>query len=411
MSVKGQCQSAKAASYELISLTTEQKNIILLSMAKSLRDGVDEIISENAKDLSAAREAGLTEALQDRLMLDVNRIDSMAKGLEIVSQLADPVGESLKRITHPNGMSIEKVRFPIGLIGIVYESRPNVTADVVGLCLKSGNAVVLKGGSEAIHSNRVIFKLLNQAGFKSGMPDHCIEFLDSTDRAVVQELVTQKGLVDLIIPRGGEGLIEAVSEMATIPLLKHDKGLCHIYVDKTADLDMAIKIIENAKCQRPGVCNALETLLVHEAVLERLLPPLMKQLPQVEFRLDKMAARVVPGANSATDADWDTEYLDLILSLKTVAGVDEAISHINQHGSHHSDAILTQDQAAVDRFCLLVDSSSVYVNASTRFTDGSEFGMGAEMGISTDKLHARGPVGLEELTTYKYLIVGDGAIR
>lgn len=409
--VEKQSKAAKQASYQLLALSPEQKNIILLSMAHALLANSEHLIAENQKDIDAAHEAGLSDAMIDRLILTPERIQDMADGFETVSQLPDPVGEPLGMYQHPNGLPIEKVCFPIGLIAIIYESRPNVTADVIGLCLKSGNSVILKGGSEAIHSNRAIFNCLNEAGFKAGMPDHAIEFIDATDRQVVEHLVTQNGVVDLVIPRGGEGLIRAVSGMATIPVLKHDKGLCHVFVDESADVEMAINIVENAKCQRPGVCNALETLLVHEAIAAELLPKLATKIAAVELRTDEQAAQYVPNAKPATPADWDTEYLDLVLAIKVVPDADAAIAHINEHGSHHSDAIITQDQINADRFCWLVDSSSVYVNASTRFTDGSEFGMGAEMGISTDKLHARGPVGLQELTTYKYLIKGSGQIR
>jgi glutamate-5-semialdehyde dehydrogenase len=349
----------------------------------------------------------------DRLELSERRIGEMAGGLRAVAALPDPVGRSLGRRRRPNGLLIVKRRVPIGVILIVYESRPNVTADAAALCVKAGNAVILRGGKEAFHSNQAIAGALQAGGAAAGLPEHAVQFVATTDRDAVRELVRMHDRVDLAIPRGGESLIRAVVEQARVPVIKHYKGVCHVYVDAAADLDMALKIVENAKCQRPGVCNAMETLLVHEAVAPAFLPRLRELCARrgVEVRADAAARGLVPSFKEATEEDWYAEYLDLILALRVVSGVEEAIDHVNHYGSRHSDAIVTGDPAAARAFTRGVDSACLYVNASTRFTDGGEFGLGAEMGISTDKLHARGPMGLEELTTYKYIVEGVGQVR
>ena len=404
---------AVIAARELAVLTTRKKNKILEAMAQELDDRRTDIQEANARDLEAGEAAGLSAALLDRLELTDARIDAMIKGLRDVAVLKDPVGAKITRWMRPNGLEILKMRVPIGVIAIVYESRPNVTADATGLCFKTSNAVILRGGREAIHSNKIIADILQQGGEKHGLPPYSIQLVETTDREAVRELVQMVGRVDLAIPRGGEGLINAVSEMARIPVIKHYKGVCHTYVDQSADVEMALRIAENAKCQRPGVCNAMETLLVHEAIAAEFLPRFAERMQAcgVELRGDEATRSLVPDAKPAMEEDWDAEYLDLILAIRVVSGAEEAIDHINRHGSKHSDAIVAENEAVQKVFRQQVDSSTVYVNASTRFTDGAEFGMGAEIGISTDKLHARGPMGLEELTTYKYVIDGDGQIR
>ena len=403
-------QQAKQAAQKLVLLSSEQKNSLLRHMASNLREHYESILTANAKDMAAGREKGLSSALLARLELDKSRIFAMADGIDKIADLPDPVGTILAEHTNAAGLLIKKVRVPIGVIAMIYESRPNVTADVSALCLKTSNAIILRGGSEAFESNQAILvALLN----KLDIPMHAIQLVHTKDREAVKTLVQLDQYVDLAIPRGGEGLIRAVVENAHVPVIKHYKGLCHTYVDVKADLSMAQAIVLNAKVQRPGVCNAMETLLVHEKIAADFLPAVCEALSteKVELRGDKAVRKIVPDANKATAADWDAEYLDLILAIKVVASADEAIEHINEHGSHHSDAIITDDQKAAARFTKEVDSATVYVNASTRFTDGSEFGMGAEIGISTDKLHARGPMGLEELTTYKYIIQGSGQTR
>ena len=404
---------AVIAARELAVLTTRKKNKILEAMAQELDDRRTDIQEANARDLEAGEAAGLSAALLDRLELTDARIDAMIKGLRDVAVLKDPVGAKITRWMRPNGLEILKMRVPIGVIAIVYESRPNVTADATGLCFKTSNAVILRGGREAIHSNKIIADILQQGGEKHGLPPYSIQLVETTDREAVRELVQMVGRVDLAIPRGGEGLINAVSEMARIPVIKHYKGVCHTYVDQSADVEMALRIAENAKCQRPGVCNAMETLLVHEAIAAEFLPRFAERMQAcgVELRGDEATRSLVPDAKPAMEEDWDAEYLDLILAIRVVSGAEEAIDHINRHGSKHSDAIVAENEAVQKVFRQQVDSSTVYINASTRFTDGAEFGMGAEIGISTDKLHARGPMGLEELTTYKYVIDGDGQIR
>ncbi|MFQ5708277.1 MAG: glutamate-5-semialdehyde dehydrogenase [bacterium] len=404
---------AVEAARALALLNTADKNDILRAMADELEARRDKIKIANVQDLQAGEQNGLSRALLDRLALTDARIDNMVRGLHQVAVLKDPVGEVISKQTRPNGLEIQKVRVPIGVIGIIYESRPNVTADTSSLCLKSSNAVILRGGKESINSNKAIVQALQVGGHKKGLPEHAIQLVQTTDREAVRELVQLEGRVDLIIPRGGEGLIRAVAGMARVPVIKHYKGVCHTYVDETADLEQALAICENAKCQRPGVCNAMETLLVHERIAKTFLPQLAEQLhaSKVELRGDDTARAIVPAMKAATEADWSAEYLDLILAVRVVPDLRAAIEHINTYGSHHSDAIVAKAESAQKRFAQEVDSATVYINASTRFTDGGEFGMGAEMGISTDKLHARGPMGLEELTTYKYVISGSGQIR
>ena len=411
MMVMGQ-QAAKAAQ-QLAQLSSRKKNNMLQSMADELEARREDIKAANAIDMEAGEKAGLSKAMLDRLLLSDARIDAMIKGLRNIVGLKDPVGAKISRWIRPNGLVIQKVRVPIGVIAIIYESRPNVTADAASLCFKTSNAVILRGGSESINSNKAIAKALQEGGAKKGLPDNAIQLVPTTDREAVKELVQMEGLVDLAIPRGGEGLIRAVSEMARVPVIKHYKGICHLYIDESADINMALNICENAKCQRPGVCNAIETLVVHEAIAADYLPEMTLRLREngVELRGDEKARQIIPDMKEAADADWEAEYLDLILAIRVVPDITSAIDHINTYGSHHSDAIIAQSETAQKLFIQQVDSSSVYINASTRFTDGAEFGMGAEIGISTDKLHARGPMGLEELTTYKYVITGDGQIR
>ncbi len=404
---------AKAASRALAKLSTRKKNAILEAMADELDAQRETIQSENAKDLAAGKEAGLSAAMLDRLALTDARIDGMIKGLRDVAVLSDPVGAEISTWNRPNGLEIRKIRVPIGVIGIIFESRPNVTCDAAALCFKTSNAVILRGGKEAIHSNLAIAKAMQTGGEAKGMPANAIQLIPTTDREAVKVMCQMTDYLDLIIPRGGEGLIKAVTEMAHVPVIKHYKGVCHTYIDAAADLSMAWSIAENAKCQRPGVCNAMETLLVHRDIAKDFLPKLGEILEGrgVEMRGDEATCLLIPSAKPATENDWYEEYLEMILAIRVVDDVDAAIAHINQYGSGHSDAIVTQDEKAEKAFLAEVDSSSVYVNASTRFTDGAEFGMGAEIGISTDKLHARGPMGLEELTTYKFVIQGKGQIR
>jgi glutamate-5-semialdehyde dehydrogenase len=404
---------AKAASRELAKLSTRKKNAILEAMATELDAQRDTIKAENAKDLAAGKEAGLGSAMIDRLELTDARIDGMIKGLRDVAVLNDPVGGEISTWNRPNGLEIRKVRVPIGVIGIIFESRPNVTCDAAALCFKTSNAVILRGGKEAIHSNLAIAKAMQAGGSAKDMPVNAIQLIPMTDREAVKVMCQMTDSLDLIIPRGGESLIKAVTEMSHVPVIKHYKGVCHTYIDATADLGMAWRIAENAKCQRPGVCNAMETLLVHKDIAGEFLPKMGEILEArgVELRGDKAVCNLIASVKPATEDDWYEEYLEMVLAIRVVDDVDAAIAHINQYGSGHSDAIVTQDEKTEKAFLAEVDSSSVYVNASTRFTDGAEFGMGAEIGISTDKLHARGPMGLEELTTYKFVIQGKGQIR
>jgi len=404
---------ALSASRKMVNLSTKKKNAVLNAMADALDQQRDLIKEANAQDLAQARTAGLSAAMLDRLTLTDARIDAMVKGVREVALLPDPVGKKLWKRTRPNGLVIEKKRVPLGVIAIIFESRPNVTADAAVLCIKTSNAVILRGGKEAINSNLAIARALQEGGASAGLPKHALQLIETIDREAVRELVQLDDRVDVVIPRGGESLIRAVVENARVPVLKHYKGVCHVFVDASADLDKALAIVENAKCQRPGVCNAMETLLVHQAAASAFLPLLgaLAARRKVELRGCKATRAVLPGCAPATEADWTTEYLDLILSVRVVKDLKAAIAHINTYSSHHSDAIVTADARSAKKFLKEVDSAAVYVNASTRFTDGGEFGMGAEMGISTDKLHARGPMGLEELTTYKYIVSGTGQIR
>jgi glutamate-5-semialdehyde dehydrogenase len=409
---------AREASRALARLSATQKNKILIAMADELVVRSPEILAANAEDTAAAEKNGLTKAAIDRLRLTPDRISGMADGIRQVAALEDPVGEILRDWTRPNGIHIQKIRTPIGVIGIIYESRPNVTADAAVLCLKTGNAVILRGGSEALASNLAIAKALQSGGFQAGLPDFSVQLIPTKDREAVKIMAAMDQFMDVIIPRGGHSLIEAVVNAARMPVIKHYDGICHVYVDQEADLQMALDIAINAKCQRPGVCNALETLLVHRDIAQeflRLAAPAL-DAARVEIVADPESFKILSSLiyNSLREADdttWRTEWLDLILSVRIVDDLAAAIDHIETHGSHHSDAIITRNSATAETFLASVDSATVYWNASTRFTDGGEFGFGAEIGISTDKLHARGPMGLEELTTYKYLIRGEGQIR
>ncbi len=406
-------KQAKLASKALGAMGVGEKNRALEAMARALIQGKEEIQRENEKDLVAGREAGLSAALLDRLTLTEGRIEAMAEGLRIMKQLDDPVGQIVEGKRLENDLIIERVRVPLGVIGMVYESRPNVTADAAGLALKSGNAIILRGGKEAIHSNRAIAKVLNEAGQAAGLPAGAIQLIQHTDRVCVEYLATMEDYVDVVIPRGGQGLKKALVAVAKVPVIVTGAGICHTYVDRTADLDMALDIVKNAKVQRPGVCNALETLLVHEQIAGDFLPEVDRLLGAAGVDLIgcEEARSFVPHWQKARDADWSTEYLALTLSVKVVSSMEEAIAHIDQYGTKHSEAILTESIQAARLFQQQVDASAVYVNASTRFTDGSVFGFGGEIGISTQKLHARGPMGLEALTTTKYLISGNGQIR
>ena len=409
----GIAKKAKGASATLALASTAQKNAALRCLARALLVNQKYLIKENKKDLAAARKQNYSTALVDRLTLNEKRIKGMVDCLLDTAKLKDPVGEELRKFKRPNGLIIKKVRTPIGVIGIIFESRPNVTSDCIGLCLKSGNAAILKGGKEAFYSNKAIFSVLKKALKTTKIPGESIQLIDSTDRQAVHVLLAQDQYVDLIVPRGGESLIRFVAQHSRIPVVKHYKGICHTYVSDKADLSMAEAICVNAKVQRPGVCNAMETMLVHQKVAKQFLPKIAKILVEagVELRGCAKTRAVLKGIKKATVSDWDEEYLDMILSIKVVNSLQEVIDHINTHGSQHSDAIVTQNQKEVDQFFRSVDSACLYVNASTRFTDGYEFGFGAEVGISTDKLHARGPMALEELTTYKYIIFGKGQIR
>lgn len=405
---------ARAAAHELVKLSTEQKNAILLAMADEIDAQQPAILEANAKDLAAAHEKGLTKAMIDRLTLDPKRLKAVADAVREVAALPDPVGEVLSAWTRPNGLRITKKRVPIGVIGIIFESRPNVTTDAASLCFKTGNATLLRGGSEAIHSNVALAAALQTGGERAGLPQDSVQLIPFTDRASVEHMAKMDQFMDLIIPRGGKGLIEKVVATARMPVIKHYDGVCHIYVAPSADQDMAVKLILNSKTQKPGVCNALETVLVHESIAKEFYPKLATALREakVEMRGDSTAVTYLGSdAKHATEEDWSTEYLDLILSLKTISSFSDAVSHINRYGSHHTDSIVTKDRAEAERFMHEVDSAVVLHNASTRFNDGGEFGFGAEIGISTDKLHARGPMGLAELCSYKYLIDGDGQIR
>lgn len=406
-------QKANIVKYELQALTTTQKNQALLCVADALITYGEEILDANAVDIANGEAKGMHKGLLDRLRLTKDRIAAMSEGLKQIVELPDPVGEIIESFDRPNGLHISKVRVPMGVIGIIYESRPNVTADAFGLCFKTGNAVVLKGGTDAIHSNRAITKVIQGALKESNINPDAIQFIDSTDRAVTNAFMRLNQYIDVLIPRGGAGLIRAVVENSTIPVIETGTGNCHIYVDKHADVNMALSIIENAKTQRIGVCNACESLVVHSQIAKEFLPKLEKVLrgKDVEIRADEEACRIIMDCTKATEEDFGKEYLDYIVSVKIVNSIEEAISHINKYNTKHSEAIITNDMARAELFTNRVDAACVYVNASTRFTDGFEFGFGAEIGISTQKLHARGPMGLKELTAYKYTILGNGQIR
>jgi glutamate-5-semialdehyde dehydrogenase len=405
-------QRARAASRTLAKTSTGPKNTALLAMAEILEQSVPQLLQANAKDLAAGREQGLDEALLDRLALNEERIAGMAEGLRQIATLPDPVGEISGLNYRPSGIQVGKMRVPLGVIGIIYESRPNVTADAAGLCLKSGNAAILRGGSEARFSNQAIAACIHAGLEQAQLPATAVQVIETTDRAAVGELVTMEKYVDVIVPRGGKGLIERISREARVPVIKHLHGICHVYIDSSADRQKAIDIAFNAKTHRYGVCNAMETLLVDQAIAQDVLPVLAEQYQQegVELRGCSATCKII-NANAASEEDWDTEYLAPILAVKIVSGIDEAIEHLHHHSSGHTDAIVTEDYSLARRFLAEVDSSSVMVNASTRFADGFEYGLGAEIGISTDKIHARGPVGLEGLTSQKFIVLGEGHIR
>jgi glutamate-5-semialdehyde dehydrogenase len=402
-------RQARAAAYQLAQLSSEDKNAILRAMATALRQNSAEILAANALDLIAGQEKGLSSAMLDRLLLDEKRIEAMAAGIEQVATLPDPVGQVLEAWERPNGIRIQQIRVPIGTIGIIYESRPNVTADAAALCFKTGNATILRGGSEAIHSNVAIAAALAQAG----APEHSIQLIPFTDRESVAVLAGMDQWLDLIIPRGGKGLIETVVSLARMPVIKHYDGVCHLFVDTAADQEMAVSLTVNSKTHKVGVCNALETLLVHQEIAAEFLPKVAAALlaKNVELRACPQTLAMLTDAIPATEEDWSTEYLDLILSIKIVDSLAEAVAHINQYGSHHTDVIVTEEIAQAERFLNSVDSACVFHNVSTRFADGGEFGFGAEIGISTDKLHARGPMGLRELTSYQYRVRGTGQVK
>ncbi|MCB9618664.1 MAG: glutamate-5-semialdehyde dehydrogenase [Sandaracinus sp.] len=410
--VRALAQRARDASRVLASASTAQKDAVLLRVA-ALLDGpaADEILAANAKDIAAAEAAGLAPALVDRLRLDAKRLAGVADGVRAIVDLPDPVGDVVHDRTLSNGLRVQRVRAPLGVIGIVYESRPNVTIDAAALCLKSGNAVILRGGKEAFESNAALAKLVGEALRAEGLPEAAVSTLGTTDRRATLALIQASGLVDVVIPRGGEGLIRFVTENAKVPVIQHFKGVCHVYVADDADLDMAMAIVRNAKVQRPSACNALETLLVDAAVAERFLPAMADALSEVALRGCERTCALVPRATPATEEDWDTEHLALVLNVRVVEGLDAALTHIARHGSLHTEAIVTRDKAKGQRFVREVDASLVLVNASTRFNDGYQLGLGAEMGISTSKLHAYGPMGLEELCTLRWVAHGEGQIR
>lgn len=411
--VQAKAQAAKQAAAKLAVTSTAVKNAALLAMAAALEAQQSEILAANERDMTAAAAKGMKSSMLDRLKLTAERISGMADGLRQVAGLADPVGNVIDGKTLPNGLHITKIRVPLGVIGIIYEARPNVTADAAGLCLKSGNAVILKGGSEAMESNKTVAAILAQAAEGAGIPAGSIQFIDTSDRQAVQDLIHMNGLVDVVIPRGGAGLIQAVVRNASVPVIETGVGVCHTYVDKDANVEMAMKIAFNAKVQRPSVCNAMETLLVHKDIADKFLPMMlmMYNSSAVEIRGDKAVQEYSGQVHPATEEDWSTEYGDLRLSVKIVDSIEEAMAHIAKYGTGHSECIVTDNYQAAQLFQYTVDAAAVYVNASTRFTDGNEFGFGAEIGISTQKLHARGPMALPELTSTKYLINGNGQVR
>jgi glutamate-5-semialdehyde dehydrogenase len=411
--VLNKAMEAKEGAKDIARTSSKKKNLVLLKMAEALRRKAGMLISENQKDIRSAEKRGLSKALIDRLALNKKRIDEMAKGLVEVSALPDPVGEITKMWQRPNGMTVGRMRVPIGVIGIIYEARPNVTVDASALCLKAGNAVILRGGSEALNSNRAIVNVLRAVSKEEALHEGAITFIDVPERKAVMEMLNLEGIIDLIIPRGGEGLIRTVTENSRIPVLKHYKGVCHVFVDRDADLDMAERICFNAKVQRPGTCNAMETMLVDKKIAKTFLPAMIKKFKEAGVRLKGCTEtkKVDESLEVFEEEDLYKEYLDLILNIKIVADMDKAMEHIAQYGSAHSDAIVTKDYDKAMRFLREVDSSAVFVNASTRLNDGYQFGLGAEIGISTDKIHARGPMGLEELTCTKFIVFGNGQLR
>ncbi len=404
---------AKKASYELNKLDKKKKNEILLTISEGLLKEKEIIFSENEKDVENGKNNNLSNAMVDRLIINEKRLISMSEGLITMASLEDPIGEVLNGFTADSGLNISKVRVPIGVIGMIYESRPNVTVDAMGLAFKSGNAIILRGGSEAIHSNRILMKIINKYGIEAGLPIGACQLIEKTDRKYVKDLITMNDYVDVVIPRGGKGLKKRIVSDSTVPTIITGSGLCHMFVDNEYDLNNGVDIVINAKVQRPGVCNAIETLLVHKSYAAKFLPVVIKELQNqgVEVVGCKETIKYVENIEKATEEDFDTEYLDLKISVKVVEDIDDAIKHINKHTTNHSESILTNNYENAERFLNEIDASTVYVNASTRFTDGGEFGFGGEIGISTQKLHARGPMGLKELTTYKYLVRGNGQIR
>ena len=407
------CQKAKAASTEMAKLTAEEKNIALCRMANAIEANMEKILAANSVDIEAAKDKGLKASLLDRLALDQKKVQGMAKEMKEVSALPDPIGTILSTWTRPNGLIISQVRVPLGVVGVIYESRPNVTADSASICIKSGNAVILRGGSDALNSNVAIVEILRDAISMTNVPVDAIQIVNSADRKDAQELMRMREYIDVLVPRGGADLIKTVVETSRIPVIETGTGNCHVYVEEDADLQKATPIVINSKCQRPGTCNAAEKLLVHQKIAKIYLPIVITELRKngVEVRGDKETRKIMPEVKEATEQDWYTEYLDLIIGVKVVKDLDEAIAHINKYGTHHSDSILTADFDKAMRFIKEVDSAAVYWNASTRFTDGNQFGLGAEIGISTQKLHARGPMSVQHLTTTKYVILGNGQIR
>lgn len=411
--IVGMAKAARAASLEIAKCPSDKKNEVLVAIADNIEKLASHIQEENQKDLARAKKMGLTDAMIDRLTVTDATIKSMSQGLREVAQLNDPVGSTSKAWLRPNGLKVSRMRIPLGVIGIIYESRPNVTIDAAGLCLKAGNAVILRGGSEALNSNQALAGIVGQVLGKTGLPAETVQIVPVRDRKAVNVLLNQEEFIDLIIPRGGEGLIRFVVEHSTIPVLKHYKGVCHVFVDEGADIEMAQEICYNSKVQRPGVCNAMETMLVHQSMAQEFLPKMAELFVKagVEIRGCPETCRILPGAHKAGESDWPEEYLDLILAVRVVEDMEQAISHIAEYGSSHTEAIVTRDFNRGNRFVREVDSSVVLVNASTRFNDGGELGLGAEIGISTSKLHAFGPMGVEELTTTKFLVFGDGQVR
>lgn len=407
------CQKAKAASVEMAKLSTEQKNAALCKMADALESNVEKLVAANKIDVEAAKAKGLKASLLDRLALDQKKIQNMAKELREVSALTDPIGTILSSWTRPNGLIISQIRVPMGVVGVIYESRPNVTSDSAAICIKSGNAVVLRGGSDALNSNLAIGKVLRDALSETKVPVDAVQVVNSPDRKAAEELMGMRDYIDVLVPRGGADLIKTVIEKSKIPVIETGTGNCHIYVEEDADLEKATPIVINAKVQRPGVCNAAEKLLVNNKIAKSYLPKIIAELRKngVEVRGDEKTREIVPDVKAATEQDWPTEYLDLIIGVKVVEDLSEAIAHINKYGTKHSESIITRDFTKAKRFLQEVDSAAVYWNASTRFTDGNQFGLGTEIGISTQKLHARGPMGLQHLTTYKYVILGNGQTR